>query len=256
MTRTTRKIATIEARYLETINPIASLGFIGLATDRASLPDFRAFIEPYEGVAIHSTRIPFAPVATADTLRAMEAHLRTGAELLVPDYPVSTISFSCTSGTIAIGADNVRSLIQSARPEAKVVTPIEAAITGLRALGARRISLLMPYLKNTACMVADHMESSGFDLDAVATFDLNGDPEMNRVDPASIFDEATRLVDPNSDALFISCTGWLTHPVIDRLEKELGKPVISSNQALAWQALRQAGVVSQVNGQGRLFSQL
>lgn len=256
MTPTASKIATIEARYLETINPVASLGFIGLATDRASLPDFRAFVEPYGGVAVHSTRIPFAPVATAETLRAMEAHLRTGAELLVPDYPVSTISFSCTSGTIAIGADNVRSLIQSARPEAKVVTPIEAAVMGLRALGARRISLLMPYLRKTACMVADHMESNGFGLDAVATFDLNGDPEMNRIDPNALFEEAMRLFDADSDALFISCTGWLTHPVIDRLEKELGKPVISSNQALAWQALRQAGVTERINGQGRLFSQL
>lgn len=255
MLDTSLTISKVAARYRELINPVASLGFIGLATDRASLADFRAFVEPFQGVAIHATRIPFAPVATVETLKEMEVHLKTGAELLVPGQPLQTISFSCTSGTIAIGLDNVRRQIQSVRPDSTVVTPIGGAIKGLETLGARKISVLMPYLHKTARMVADFMEASGFTLDAVSTFDLNGDPEMNLIDPDCIFDEAVKVCQPSSDALFISCTGWLTHPVIDRLEKALGRPVITSNQALAWQALREAGVKDQTAGQGVLFSQ-
>ncbi len=138
MLDTSLTISKVAARYRELINPVASLGFIGLATDRASLADFRAFVEPFQGVAIHATRIPFAPVATVETLKEMEVHLKTGAELLVPGQPLQTISFSCTSGTIAIGLDNVRRQIQSVRPDSTVVTPIGGAIKGLETLGARK----------------------------------------------------------------------------------------------------------------------
>jgi maleate isomerase len=251
----TQRFAKVEAQFREVINPVASLGFIGLATDRAGLRDFQAFVEPYAGVAIHPTRIPFAPIATPETLKRMEAHLTRSAELLVPGQTLHSISFSCTSGSIAIGLENVCGLIRSVRPEAKVVTPIGAVMKGLSAVGAKRISLLMPYLQETARLVANHFEGGGVTLDTVATFELEGDADINRVDPDCIFDEAVKLCHPESDALFISCTGWLTHPVVDRLERALGKPVITSNQALAWQALRDGGVTGQVSGRGALFAQ-
>ena len=243
---------TVEAAFVESINPVASLGFIGLATDRASLVDFNDFVSPFDGVAVHSTRIPFAPEATPENLAAMRDHLVDGTRQLVPGQPLGSISFSCTSGTVAIGGDVVDREVSGVRPDVPVVTPIGAAITGLRGLGCSRISVLMPYLQVTAEMVADHFVVEGFTIDRSVTFDLAGDPEMNRVDPARIRDVALEICDDRSDGLFISCTGWRTHGVVQQIEDALGKPVVTSNQALAWQALRAAGV----NEQGRLFSDL
>ena len=252
----TYKINSLQPRYKESINPVAALGFIGLATDRASLQDFNDFVSPFEGVATHSTRIPFAPQATPETLAEMGQHLANGAEMLLPGQLLNSISYSCTSGTIAIGVDNVRQKIQSVRPDVPVVTPIEAAIKALNNLGCKQVSLLMPYLMTTSGMVAGFFESNGFQLDNVATFDLEGDPQMNRVDAECIYEAGLNLCHEKSDALFISCTGWRTHNIVQRLEDTLGRPVVTSNQALAWQALRCAGVTQKADGQGAVFSRL
>ncbi len=251
-----KDIARLDARYAETINPRASLGFLGLATDRASLPDFLDFIAPLEGIGVHSTRIPFTTVATPETLATMAGGLADGARMLVPGQPLDSISYSCTSGTIAIGEERVVGEIQGVRAGVPVVTPIGAAIAGLRELGCHRISMLVPYLIETSEMVADHFETEGFAIDRLATFDLGGDPEMNRFDPARIFEAGVEVCDVDSDALFVSCTGWRTFPVVESLETALGKPVITSNQALAWKAVRVAGIDEPLHGRGRLLLEL
>ena len=111
----------------------------------------------------------------------------------------------------------------------------------------------MPYLMQTSHMVADYFEQHGFELDSVATFDLDGDPEMNRFSQQHLFDAAVENCSADSDALFISCTGWRTRPIIDRLEQVLNKPVVTSNQALAWSALRRAGINQPAGDLGQLF---
>lgn len=250
------EIETLTPSFAETINPVASLGFIGLATDRASFRDFADFISPFDGVCAHATRIPFVAKATPESLAALGGHIKAGADVLVPGYPLDSVSFSCTSGTVAIGVDTVRRDIQSVRPGCPVATPIEAAAEALLGLGCKKISILVPYLMETTELITTYFVNEGFTLDKVATFDQDGDPEMNRIDPECLFDAAIKICSPESDALFISCTGLRTFPLIDRLEAELERPVVTSNQALAWRALRTAGVTRQVNGQGRLFSTL
>jgi maleate isomerase len=249
-------IETLEPVFSEGINPVASLGFIGLATDRASLMDFSDFVAPFDGVAVHPTRIPFAEVATRETLSAMAEYLAEGASVLVPGQPLGSISFSCTSGTIAIGTEVIETEIHRVRPGCPIVTPIGAAIDALRGLGGTRISLLMPYLHQTATLVTNHFEEAGFTIDRAATFDLGGDPEINLVDGDRIIEAAIDMCAPESEALFISCTGWRTHPLVQRIEDAIERPVVTSNQALAWQALRAAGVTAQCGGQGRVFSDL
>ncbi len=250
-----RQIKRLTAQFAETINPVAALGFIGLATDRASFRDFCDFTDAFEGVQVFPTRIPFEETATPETLAAMESHLADGARMLVPGQPLQSISYSCTSGTIAIGVEMVHEKIRSVRPDSAISTPIEAAIQALKTLKCQRISVLMPYLVETAEMVADYFEQSGFILDSLATFNLGGDPEMNRVSFDSLFEAGLSTCAPQSDALFISCTGWRTKSVIEKLEDTLNKPVVTSNQALAWAALRQANVTTRMQGLGRLFAE-
>ncbi len=248
-----RPIQRLTPEFRETINPLASLGFLGLATDRASLLDFRAFLDGVDGVEVHATRIPFAPVASPETLACLISDVAAGTETLLPGQPLGSISFSCTSGTVAVGEKRLCAEIARVRPGVPVVTPIGAAIDGLRLLGCSRLSLLTPYLMSTTHMVAEHFEEAGFSLDHVATFDLDGDPEMNRVDPDRIASAARDVFDPHSDGLFISCTGWLTNAIVQPLEDALGVPVVTSNHALAWGALRSAGADQTLPGRGRLF---
>jgi maleate cis-trans isomerase len=58
---------------------------------------------------------------------------------------------------------------------------------------------------------------------------------------------------PEAQAVLLSGTGLPTVAVLEALERDLGKPVISSNQAFLWRALRLAGVRDAVSGYGRLL---
>lgn len=233
--------------------PTTEVGVILLATDRASSVDVPAFVP--DDVVVHATRIPMDVVATPETLAAMEAHLEDGARVLVPGGPLAAISFSCTSGSVAIGPETVRRRIGGVRPGVPVVNPVDAAVAGLVALGARRVALLVPYLEGPAELIRGYAAQAGIETVARATFDLPGDPEMNRVPAEAIIDVAARLgAHPEAEAVFISCTGLSTRDVVVPLEERLGKPVVTSNQAQAWALLRAAGRADRVARGGRLFT--
>jgi maleate isomerase len=235
----------------------ASLGIIGLSTDRVGTADFVDFLSPLDrSVRVFGTRLPMSPVATPETLAAMGSHLTDAAALLVPGSPLDAVAFSCTSGTVAIGVDRVRAAIQAARPGIAVSTPMEAGARALKLMGARRIVLLTPYRVRTAELVAGFFAQQDIEAVRFGTFDLDGDPDMNRVSARSIIDAAAALCAGAGefDALFVSCTGLRTHTVMDALEARIGKPAVSSNQALAWDALRRAGIPDHLAGQGSLFS--
>jgi maleate isomerase len=57
----------------------------------------------------------------------------------------------------------------------------------------------------------------------------------------------------NADALLISGTGLPTVGVVERLEHDLGKPVVTSQTATLWWALRALAVKDPVRGYGCLL---
>jgi maleate isomerase len=229
------------------------VGLLLLATDRASGSDITAFLP--DGVEAYATRIPMDVVATPETLARLGDHLTEGARLLAPGGPLAAIGFSCTSGTVAVGAERARAQIAAGRPGVPVCTPVEAAVKALDALGTRRIALLTPYLDGPSELIAGFFAAAGIDVVTRASFKLDGDPEMNRVSQQTLIDAGRELgAHPDADALFISCTGLRTQHVIEPLEQLLGKPVVTSNQALAWDLARTAGVAERLPGRGRLFA--
>lgn len=232
-----------------------SVGMIALAPDRVGVRDFEAFLGPAPDVAVFATRVPMADVVTPDSLAAMREHLAEAAARLVPGSPLDAIAFSCTSGTAAIGIEAVRAAIGEARPGVPVHTPIEAGAKALEALGARRIALLAPYLEATGGLIADYFEAQGIEVLSRATFALDGDRQMNRVTPACLIEAGRGCIaaTPGAQALFISCTGLATAQVVQSLEDAAGLPVVTSNQALAWDVLRGCGDMTKIEGRGRLF---
>ncbi len=232
----------------------ASLGLIALATDRACPGDVAAFLPDDPAVEVFTQRIPMSLSANPETLGAQHAHLAEAAANLVPGSRLDVIGFGCTSAGAAIGLDRAEALIGEGRPGVPVTTALGAAGRGLRAVGATRIALLTPYVDAAHALVEDYLAGQGFDMLVRASFHLDGDPDMNRVSPASLIETGRALAaDAGVDALFLSCTGIRTRHVIAPLEQLLGMPVLSSNQALAWEMLRVAGYDAPVPGRGMLL---
>jgi maleate isomerase len=245
----------LSPQFEEGLGHRASIGLLALATDRVGAFDTQEFLA-VEGVALFTTRLPMSPIATPQSLAEMGPHLTSAARLLVPGSRLDVIGFSCTSGTIAIGSEKVREALHAARPGIAVTTPIDAGCEALHRLGVRRISLAVPYLIPTAKLVSGYFEQKGIEIVQKATFHLGGDPDMNRLSPQALIDAAVAVDTRASEAVFISCTGLRTAPIIAEIEQRLRKPVVTSNQALAWHALRLSGIEDRIAGRGTLFRHL
>ena len=76
---------------------------------------------------------------------------------------------------------------------------------------------------------------------------------MQECEPEIAYARAREVDDDRAEAVFISCTGFRTIEIIEKLESELGKPVISSNQASLADCLRKLGVAEVRPGFGSLF---
>jgi maleate isomerase len=88
----------------------------------------------------------------------------------------------------------------------------------------------------------------------IAGFGFENDTEMTYISPQDIAESAAKTCHPHADLLFISCTALRASLVIEQIEKQLRKPVVSSNQALAWHSLQLVGYIPPVTGYGQLLA--
>ncbi|MEZ5478808.1 MAG: aspartate/glutamate racemase family protein [Thiolinea sp.] len=229
------------------------LGLIVLSSDLTTEPDYARLL-PRDQVACYTTRVQSQNPTTPENLLKMLPRLRAAAALFPEDHAPAAICYSCTAASVLMGDEAVTQAIQEAWPGVPVVTPSHSAALALRALGARRISILTPYLPETSVPVTAYFTQQGFTVLRSECLGIEDDRLMARVTPDSIFAAACALDHPDSDAVFISCTALPAVQVIDRVEQQLGKPVVTSNQATLWAMLRQAGITAQPQGYGQLFN--
>jgi len=229
------------------------VGLIILATDHTTEVDFQRMVAS-ERIGVYTTRIPYANPVTPENLRAMQPSLTSAAALILPDEPLDVVMYSCTSASVVIGDAEVGAAVRAAKPNAAVVTPTAAAVSGLKAFGAKRISVLTPYTIETSKPMADYFLSLGFEIARFTCLGLNDDREMARISPDEIVAFARQATAPDSDALFISCTAVRAAGVAAEIEAIIGKPVVTSNLATAWACLRLCGNETARPELGRLMT--
>lgn len=229
------------------------IGLIILATDHTTEVDFQRIVAS-ERIGVYATRIPYANPVTPENLRAMQPSLTSGAALILPDEPLDVVMYSCTSASVIIGDAEVKAAVRAAKPSAAVVTPTAAAASGLKAFGAKRISVLTPYTIETSKPMADYFLARGFEIARFTCLGLTDDREMARISPDEIVTFARQATAPDSDALFISCTAVRAAGVAAEIEAAIGRPVVTSNVATAWACLRLCGDETARPGLGRLMT--
>ena len=231
----------------------AAIGLIVLATDHTIEHEWRKMLA-LDGVAFYESRIFNSSRVTPETLRAMEAGLKDATAVIRPGERLDVVAYGCTSGAMVIGEETVFGRIREARPSIPCTSPITAALAGFKALGARRIALLTPYIDEINQMMRRFIEARGVAVPVMGSFNHENDNEVARITPASIEAAALELGrHPSVDAVFVSCTSLRVAEHAAAIEAKLGKPVTSSNHAMAWHALRLAGYKDPIPGFGRLL---
>lgn len=239
----------------EGIGARARIGLVVLATDQTIEHEWRLVFSRLTGVALYQSRIWNDARITPETLAAMEGDIAAATRLIVPVLPLSVVAFGCTSAAMVLGEERIAARIRTARPTVPVTTPIGAAFAAFAALGARRIAVLTPYARTVNEVVGRYIEARGFEIPLFGSFEEEDDSKVARIDPASVREAALELGrDPRVDAVFVSCTSLRLVEAAETIEAELGKPVTSSNHAMAWHALRLAGIEDRLDGLGRLFT--
>jgi maleate isomerase len=231
----------------------AALGLIVLGNDPTIEPELYRILR-MDGVGLYSHRIAMGPPFTVERIKALEGELAQAAAMIMPDDTLHVIAFGCTSCTMAIGVDKVAARIRGARPGVHVTEPVSATLAAFKALGLKRIALLTPYPHEVNKVAAAFLEAQGLVVSERASFLATADFDIARVSPDAIERAATELARADVDGVFLSGTALRATAVIGRIEAASGKPVVSSNQALAWHCLRLAGVRSPVDGFGRLLT--
>ena len=122
---------------MEDIAPGGRIGLLLLATDYNSETDMRRILPA--GVEVFTNRVLNANPLTNKNLRAMAGDITRAASGVLPGLGVHVMVYGCTSGTAAIGSDEVERLVQIAQPGIPCTNPVLAASAALRALEAKNI---------------------------------------------------------------------------------------------------------------------
>jgi maleate isomerase len=201
------------------------------------------------GVSIHSSRIPHTDDSEKSNLHTAEV-APAAAELLA-HAKVNAICFGCTGASfVKTGID--QKIIQEIEAVTKTPTTTSStAITeALNYLEIKSVAIASPYPEKANDLLAKFLVRSGFKV--VSQRGLNVEcPAF--LPPENAYKVAVDANSEKADGILISCTNFRSLEVIEQLERDLGKPVISSNTASMWKILQLAGVKDKVSGAGNLF---
>ncbi len=162
------------------------------------------------------------------------------------------IGYACTSGATALGERKVTDLVTETQPGALVTNPLTALKAACRALGIKRLGLVSPYVAAVSQSLRDALAADGIETTAFGTFDQKEERVVARIATASILAALHEVAAGDCEAVFASCTNLRAVEVLAQAERETGKPMLASNQVLAWHMLRLAGVGEPVAALGAL----
>jgi len=206
-----------------------------------------------EGVGAFFSRATMPREISAESLAQLKDTIAETARRILADDGIDVVCFACTSGTVSVGEAASIAELNKGAPGAKATTMAGAVRKALGAMGARRIVIGTPYLDSLNAHMARFFAGAGFEIADIQGLQIRHDYHIVRVTPDYIVEFAEAIDRPDADAMVISCGALRSMEVVDEIERRIGKPVITSNQAVLWDCLRLAGIEDRLEGYGRLL---
>ncbi len=231
----------------------ARLGVIVPSVNTVVEPWFSRVVPP--GVTVHAARMFLDANLTREALVRMDREEgMLGVKQIMSCKPAS-VAYCCTASSIVQGLEYDGRLNHELQHAAGVpaFTATTAIIDALRALAARRISVCSPYTRAIDDAEHEFFSAAGFDI--LGSAHLGNADSFKLADPTAdeIYALWQKSWHANAEASLITCLNMNSQDVIERIEQESGKPVVTSTQATLWKLLRAAGVNDAISGYGRLL---
>lgn len=229
----------------------ARIGYVLLAMEQTIEDDVYRLTPT--GVGSHFTRVSMPNAVTVENLLAVADDLPRAASLILPEATLDAITYACTSGSLVVGEDVVKKQLLKGAPGAQASSLVTGVIRAIKTLGVKKVVIATPYLDEINTLEADYFAKSGIEVLNIQGLNITNDEDIVRVSPSFMKEFAKSLDRDEAEAVFISCGALRVLDIIEELESEVGKPVITSNQALVWDTLRLSGINDKIEGFGRLF---
>lgn len=209
------------------------------------------------GVTTHTTRVALSDDPnhfTIEDLQGLEDKVIEAAKLL-SQAPLKSIAYGCTSGSFVNGLKYDKQFIKQLEKliNLPVTTTAYSVLQAMKALEIHKVAIATPYSNEVNERAYDYFTSGGLTITNLIGLGIMNDYKISSLSPETVYNLATRAMTSDADALFISCTGLSTLPLIKILEQDLQVPVITSNQATFWHTLKIANIHSNLTQYGSLF---
>ncbi|HEX8269639.1 MAG TPA: Asp/Glu racemase [Flavobacterium sp.] len=213
-----------------------------------------------EKFTFHSSRMRMKKV-TKEELEAMDAMSHKCA-LELSDAHVDVMGYACLVAIMSMGrgyhcvseTNLHQETIKNAFPT-PIVTSAGALINGLKVLGARKVSLITPYMRPLTDMVVDYIEHQGFKVIDSIALEIPDNLEVAAQNPLNLLDIYKRLDLTGVDVLVASaCVQMPSLEAIDRIQQEIGIPVTSAAVCTAYEMMKKIGIDAKAPIGGELLS--
>jgi maleate isomerase len=211
-----------------------------------------------DGVSVHTSRISWKkPENSVSALTELRENSISAAKD-VAAANVDVIVFGCTGGSVLGGASGEQAIVDRIFSETEIptITTAMATLAGLREMGISRVSVASPFSSEMDEKLKQFLEENEIQVANVASFGQRDVSEYEKYAPSALLDLGRQAFVPEADGVFFSCNQIRAIEVVSDLEKELGKPVVTSVQASLWLALKTIGVRVPVNGFGKLLARV
>jgi len=241
------------------IGQIVPSSNITMETEIPAMFRAREIVEP-ERFTFHSSRMRMKRV-TKEELKAMDGDsVRCALEL--SDARVDALVYACLVAIMSMGKGYHRqsearlhdASVENGAP-APVVTSAGALVDGLKTLGAKKISVIAPYVCSLTKLVCDYIEGEGFQIADSISLEIPDNLEVGARDPLALVDIFKRLKIDGADAVVLSaCVQMPSLAAVPVVEAARGLPVVSAATCTMFQTLQKLGLKTVVPNAGMLLS--
>ena len=228
------------------------IGVLTPANNVVIEPEFYRFAP--SGVGIYTTRMLTSGTHSIKGLIEMEQSAQRGADELAATG-VNVIVYACLSTSLAKEMDWSESLVReiTKRTGIPATTASLATIEGLRALGLKKIAIGSPFPPEINDRVKSYLENYGFEIVAIESLFVSDEAEIGRIQPDAIYKLGKNADRNDAEGVCLLATDISTLDIIDSLERDLGKPTVTTNQAILWKTLGLGGVRPEIPNCGTLL---
>lgn len=241
------------------IGQIVPSSNVTMETEIPALLRARETISP-ERFTFHSSRMRMKHV-TREELAKMDGDSDRCA-LELSDARVDVMGYACLVAIMSMGhgyhrvsQERLHKVTVTNQAAAPVVTSAGALVDAIKAIGAKRVAVVAPYMKPLTEMVVDYIANEGIEVVHWRALEIQNNLDVAAHDPMNLPGIVSGIDTGDVDAVVLSaCVQMPSLPAVSMVEAQTGKPVLTAAIATTWQMLRALDLDTRVPGGGTLLS--